>query len=65
MKQDLDGLGVLQREQARDLGEKIAGALADFQKTAQGFFVKVVLAILGISLVNVGAVVAIIKTVTE
>jgi hypothetical protein len=65
MKQDLDGLGNLQREQARDLGEKIAGALGEFQKTAQGFFVKVVLAILGISLVNVGAVVAIIQTMKK
>lgn len=65
MKQDLDGLGVLQREQARDLGGKIEGALADFRKTAQGFFVKVVLAILGVSLVNVGTVFAIIQTIKK
>lgn len=65
VQKDLDGLVELQRQQGRDLGEKIAGALAEFQKTAQGFFVKVVLAILGISLVNVGAVVAIIQTVKK
>ena len=65
MKQDIDGLGVLQREQARDLGSKIENALADFRKTSQGFFVKVVLAILGVSLVNVGALVAIIQTLKK
>ena len=63
MKQDIDGLGTLQREQARDLGSKIENALADFRKTSQGFFVKVVLAILGVSLVNLGAVVAIIRSI--